>query len=73
MADRITRAVLQRRLDVINRMFCTAMQLDYAKYYGGYCLTSYDGSRHLCLRMQPRELMNFMDGMLLADQLRNLE
>lgn len=42
------------------------LELDYARYYGGYCLTLNDGSIHFTQRMGAAQMGCFLDGMFNA-------
>ena len=66
MTDRITKTTLQDQLDRLNAKLHEAahMDLDYARCYGGYCLTNYKGSHHATPRMSAKEMHQYLNGAL---------
>jgi len=66
MPYRITKNVLQDKLDRLNSKLHEAahMDLDYAECYGGYCLIKYKGSHHATLRMSGKEMNQYLNGAL---------
>jgi len=66
MPYRITKNVLQDKLDRLNSKLYEAahMDLDYAECYGGYCLINYKGSHHATLRMSGKEMNQYLNGAL---------
>jgi hypothetical protein len=60
----LTKTVIEKRLNVLNRVLGTNYILDYAECYGGYCLSNNKGSSHHTMRMTNREIYQFIQGML---------
>ena len=61
---------LQSKLDRLNvdliKLGVEPYELDYARHYGGYCLTRHNGSYHCTLRMSADRLCLYMDGITLG-------
>tara|TARA_R110002126_G_C10114477_1_gene467694 strand:+ start:275 stop:499 length:225 start_codon:yes stop_codon:yes gene_type:complete len=58
---RITKKVLQEQLDRLNIINMTDYALDEAHCYGGYCLTSNEGSHHVCGRRSAKEMASYLE------------
>lgn len=62
--ERITRKTLQTLLDRVNDANNTNFELDEAHCYGGYCLTTNNGSKHINSRCSNKEMYYYLHGML---------
>ena len=58
----VTKKVLQEQLDTLNKMIDRDYELDEARCYGGYCLTTNKGSRHVCGRRSAKETYSYLNG-----------
>jgi len=58
----VTKKVLQEQLDTLNKMIDRDYELDEAHCYGGYCLTTNKGSRHVCGRRSAKEMHSYLNG-----------
>ena len=58
---RITKKVLQEQVDTLNKMIDRDYALDEAHIYGGYCLTSNEGSHHVCGRRSAKEMASYLE------------
>jgi hypothetical protein len=56
---RVTRKVLQERLDTLNKMIDRDYVLDEDHYCGGYCLTG--GEVSLCGRRSGKEMYSYLE------------
>ena len=59
-------AKLQRLNVTLSCIGRNPFYLDYARYYGGYCLTDEHGSYHYTKRMPAQQLFDYMDGITLG-------
>jgi hypothetical protein len=67
MANNITRKVLEEKVNRLNNKVnsdISKVELDYAACYGGYCLTSNNGSHHVTHRMPAKEMNQYLNGAL---------
>jgi len=67
MSYRVTRKVLEEKVNRLNERVNSLMskvELDHAACYGGYCLTGYNGLRHLTPRMSAKEMDQYLNGAL---------
>ena len=61
---RVTEKILQAQLDQLNKTTGQNLELNNAVCYGGYTLTSNNGSSHLVGRMSPKEMYTYLMGAL---------
>lgn len=60
---RITGKKLQAQLDRVNEMLGTSLQINNAPCYGGWQLTSNNGSRVEYHRVSAKEMLALLEGM----------
>jgi len=60
---RVTTKKLYDKLDRVNEMLNTALNLNYNSVYGGWQLTSNNGSRIEYDRVSAKEMLALLDGM----------
>jgi hypothetical protein len=60
---RVTTRRLHSRLDRVNEMFGTSLQLNHNSNYGGWQLTSKNGSHIEYHRVSAKEMLALLDGM----------
>jgi hypothetical protein len=58
---RVTRKVLQAQLEHLNKMHGRDYALDEAHIYGGYCLTTENGSVCICGRRSAKEMYSYLE------------
>lgn len=61
---RITANTLESRLHLINRTLGTDYELNNAPHYGGWQLTSANGSHVVQHRISPKEMLAYLDGLV---------
>jgi hypothetical protein len=64
---RTTRRDLETKLGFVNALLAKKdqplLELDYARFYGGYCLNYADNENHVSSRMPARNMLDYLDGM----------
>ena len=60
---RVTTRRLQNRLERVNEMFDASLQLNHNSNYGGWQLTSKNGSHIEYHRVSAKEMLALLDGM----------
>lgn len=60
---RVTKRMLHVRLDRINRRLNVDYWLDNAPHYGGWALTSNEGSVIIYQRVSARQMLTYLDGL----------
>lgn len=63
---RVTKHMLENRLARINRRLGTDYWLNNAPHYGGWQLTMNKGSTIIQNRLAPREMLSYLDGVLVG-------
>ena len=63
---RVTAKTLKSNLDRVNEMLDTQFELDNAPIYGGWKLTSNNGSRVAYHRVSAKEMLTLLEGMSAA-------
>jgi hypothetical protein len=63
---RITSKDLQAQLEIVNETLGVSFDLNNAPHYGGWALTTDNGSRIVCHRCPPKEMSKFLLGMVNA-------
>ena len=61
---RVTKHMLEVRLARINTKLNTAYELNNAPHYGGWQLTSNQGSYIVQHRLSPKEMLTYLEGIL---------
>lgn len=62
--SRVTVRDLEVRVDLINRTLGTDYDLNNAPHYGGWQLTSDNGSHVVQHRVSPKEMKSYLDGLV---------
>ena len=68
---RVTKRMLEGRLGRINRTLHTAYGLNNAPCYGGWQLTANKGSTIIQHRLPPKQMLNYLDGVILGMDMAN--
>lgn len=68
---RVTKRRLEVRLWRINRRLGTDYWLDNAPHYGGWQMTANKGSTIIQHRIPPKQMLNYLEGMLLGIDMAN--
>ena len=63
---RTTKRMLVNRLVRINRRLGVSYELNNAPHYGGWQLTCNKGSTIIQHRLAPREMLHYLDGMIVG-------
>jgi hypothetical protein len=63
---RISKRNLEARLITIHRDGKKKYELNYASCYGGWQLTANNGSTVICHRVPAKEMLSFLDGIILG-------
>ncbi len=68
-----SRGVLQSHLDTINNKMNTQFELDLNTIYGGWALTSDNGSRIVVHRIPYRQMLSYLQGVKKGFELAEVE
>ena len=63
---KITAKRLTNKLDHVNEMFNVDYDLNYSSAYGGWQLTSHKGAHVVQHRISGKEMLAYLDGMIMA-------
>ena len=63
---RVTKHMLENRLSRINRRLGVSYALNNAPHYGGWQLTCNQGSTVIQHRLAPREMLTYLDGLIVG-------
>lgn len=71
MTKRITKTWLNDLVKTVNEQHGTKFHLNYASFYGGYCLEDESGMARFCERKSAKEMYQYLVGMIqLQDAIR---